>query len=323
MRSWAARILFQDGQTAALTARAKDEATRALSLRRASTPNYSPNRGLDVSGYKLAIISQNHAYKILCSMRSVGDRHGTTVNVGRVRAAVGEATGHWPSEKEVWETTRMAEINRPAREFIWRSLHNMQSVGNYWRNIRNREMLGDCPQCESLESMDHILFECNAPGQDIVWSEVKQLWARTGLGWPGVNFGTAVGCGLMVIKGQDGAPLPGASRLFRILISEAIFLIWKIRNERRIQNKDDPELHAAGDEIVRRWRATIERKFRLELNLTSRKRYKGRALKWKSVLLTWGPIIHKQANEPTPDKWWAGPEVLVSIWPPRPRGRER
>ncbi|EJD43436.1 hypothetical protein AURDEDRAFT_24457, partial [Auricularia subglabra TFB-10046 SS5] len=240
-----------------------------------------------VPGYKLRIITQNHAYRILRDTKPPEQRQGTTVNIGRIRAAVAEATGHWPSEQELWETTRMRDLHKPVREFIWRTMHNMQCIGNYWRNIPHREILSECPPCEALESMDHILFECTAPGQDAVWKEVRNLWERTGLQWPGVNFGTTFGCGKMTVRDQDGRVLAGPSRLFRILVSEAAFLIWKIRNERRIKNQDDPEKHTSEPEIVNRFRATIERRFRIDVNMTSRKRYKAKALKWRNVAQTW------------------------------------
>ncbi|EJD39619.1 hypothetical protein AURDEDRAFT_20640, partial [Auricularia subglabra TFB-10046 SS5] len=181
-------------------------------------------------GYKLSIITQSHAYRILRDMKPPERRQGTSLNIGRIRAAVGEATGHWPSEQELWATTRMKDLHKPVREFIWRTMHNMQCIGNYWRNIPHREMLSECPLhweqvlCESLKSMDHILFECTAPGQEVIWREVRDLWSRTGLQWPGVNFGTTFGCGKMMVCNQDGRVLPGLSRLFWILTSEAAFL---------------------------------------------------------------------------------------------------
>ncbi|EJD38137.1 hypothetical protein AURDEDRAFT_28217, partial [Auricularia subglabra TFB-10046 SS5] len=252
-------------------------------------------------GYKLNIITQKHAYRILRDMKPPERRQGTSLNIGRIRAAVAEATGHWPSEQELWETTRMKDFHKPVREFILRTMHNMQCIGNYWRNIPHREMLGECPPCETLESMDHILFECTAPGQEAIWREVRVLWSRTGLQWPGVNFGTTFGCGKnfgttfgcgkMTVCDQDGHVLPGPSRLFRILTSEAAFLIWKIRNERRIQNKDDPEKHVSETEIINRFRSTIERRFRVDVNMTNRKRYKSKALKWKTMAQTWERVL--------------------------------
>ncbi|EJD38618.1 hypothetical protein AURDEDRAFT_72067, partial [Auricularia subglabra TFB-10046 SS5] len=115
----------------------------------------------------------------------------------------------------------------------------------------------------------------------------------------------------------------GPSRLLRILTSEAAFLIWKIRNERRIKNKDDPEKHAVETEITNRFRSTIERRFRVDVNMTSKKSYKGKALKWKTMAQTWELVLYRSHGEPRPLSWCAGPELLVGIWPPRPRGRER
>ena len=49
------------------------------------------------------------------------------------------------------------------------------------------------------------------------------------------------------------------SRLLTILLTESAYLIWKLRNERRIRGKE----HNAS-EIMNRWYATIDRRITLD-----------------------------------------------------------
>jgi hypothetical protein len=49
--------------------------------------------------------------------------------------------------------------------------------------------------------------------------------------FPDLSFGVILGCGLVSIKDVTNRHLPGESRLFHILVSELLFLIWKVRND--------------------------------------------------------------------------------------------
>ncbi|KAJ7185383.1 hypothetical protein C8R46DRAFT_820360, partial [Mycena filopes] len=57
------------------------------------------------------------------------------------------------------------------------------------------------------------------------------LWRKKHPSWPELSLGTILGCGLASFTDENGRPLPGATRLYHILISESLFLIWKIRND--------------------------------------------------------------------------------------------
>ena len=63
-----------------------------------------------------------------------------------------------------------------------------------------------------------------------------------------------MGCGLVEIQldGGEGRPVSGPARL-HILISESVYLIWKLRCERVITH-DNPEVDWHPEqEVVRRW----------------------------------------------------------------------
>jgi hypothetical protein len=50
------------------------------------------------------------------------------------------------------------------------------------------------------------------------------------------SLGNILGCGLPNFT-KDNKPLTGKNRLYKILVSESAFLIWKLRCERTIGNK--------------------------------------------------------------------------------------
>lgn len=117
-----------------------------------------------------------------------------------------------------------------------------------------------------------------------------------------------LGCGLLEFKSEDGEQQPGAARLYRILISESSYLIWKLWCERVIKH-DDPEndWHPA-QEVKKRWLYTINMRLKLDQAMTS-VRFHKKALKRKMVLETWRPVLNN-AND-LPKDWIGRPGVLV------------
>jgi ribonuclease HI len=130
----------------------------------------------------------------------------------------------------------------------------------------------------------------------------------------------------VVISDDKGRPLPGASRLYRILISESIFIIWKVRNSSVISQGGQS---LSNTEIQNRWLHAINQRLNLDRTLTNRARYgKQFSVKPDLVLQTWSSTLKDE--EELPDDWLRVPKVLVGIEPLRPpsppagrRGRNR
>ncbi|KZV88014.1 hypothetical protein EXIGLDRAFT_607892 [Exidia glandulosa HHB12029] len=301
--------------------RTEQLAKAAISSLRPSRTDLENIDGPDAPGIRLTDVTQGSAYRAFLALQNVPERQGTIINVGRTRAALAEINGVWPSTRDVWDALRSLDLSRPVREFLWRLTHNVPKVGKYWLNISNYEHRSECQPCEVLESMDHILFECDAEGQGLIWQEAKDLWSRTGRPWPEVSLGAVIGCGLIVIRDERGKAIPGAARLLKIIISEAAFLIWKIRCERVIGNGNDPEKALSEVEISNRFRAAIQKRLKIDTMLTSKRKFKQRAIPTKILRATWEDVLFP--NGGAPERWWSRPELLVSMWPPRPRGRER
>lgn len=195
------------------------------------------------------------------------------------RHAVHELTGKYPSDSQIWTSIRNRDLTRSIREFLWRCLHKSYKCGEYWNNIPNYEHRAICRPCDTVESIEHILLECEAPGQKVIWELVQELWLKKYDEWPKLGLGTILGCGLSDFKGRQKKRLEGKNRLFMILISESAHLIWKIRCERVIARGNDPENPHSETEIRNRWLNCINTRLQLDKLLTDSVQYGNRALK--------------------------------------------
>ncbi|TFK85300.1 hypothetical protein K466DRAFT_622419, partial [Polyporus arcularius HHB13444] len=164
-----------------------------------------------------------------------------------------------------------------------------------------------CQRCGDVETMRHVLFECRATGSDAVWELLQETWVLTGMQWRRMSWGTALGAACVVYEREDGSRAVAAEALWTILVTESLYLIWKLRCERVIQNDgEEPTLQ----EVSRRWYATIDR--RLDLDRRSCASYLGkRALNAKTVASIWRPIL--EARDELPSNWVTDSGVLVGI----------
>ncbi|KAL6298146.1 hypothetical protein BKA93DRAFT_754380 [Sparassis latifolia] len=100
--------------------------------------------------------------------------------------------------------------------------------------------------------------------------------------------------------------------LYRILISEAAYLIWKIRCERAFGRDDLPASGHTDREIYTRWYKTISTRLTLDRTMT-RKRFGRRAVPTALVRNTWAGCLYDEKG--LPDDWLTQPEVLVGMAP--------
>ncbi|KAJ7208622.1 hypothetical protein GGX14DRAFT_365373 [Mycena pura] len=164
------------------------------------------------------------------------------------------------------------------------------------------------------EDLDHILMRCESPGRELIWAAARTLWLERATVWPELSLGTILGCGLAEFRDGNGKVDQGARRLYRILISESAYLIWRLRNERVIEGP--PKVWI--EEIENKFRFVIKQRLQIDRVLANRPR-KGKcpALPSKLVLETWSKILdHGQS---LPADWLREPRVLVGTraFPPR------
>jgi ribonuclease HI len=267
----------------------------------------------DLQGAKLATLTQAIAYRGIRNQRKSLPRPIAVRNIDRAREAIRRQTGSNETNGTIWKSIRKRTICLRVQQFLYKAIHSTQMIGDTWLHIPGYERRGYCGPCATIESMSHILFICGAGPVTAVWSLAKNLWPYNEVQWPDLNLGTILGCGCLVAKldepdRQNGRGRGtsnrqrGASRLLQILVSEAAHLIWVLRCERVIQEKQHTY-----EEIESRWYKAINRRLTDDkITATIIKRDEPFT---RLVEATWEEALNKISNPP--DEWIHHREVLV------------
>ena len=268
---------------------------------------------LRLSGAKLSQMTQSLAYKTIRQLKMESpkyqealDRKSTGINLGRTRESALNLSQHLPTDKNIWLSLRHKDFSRKVKFFLWVTMHDGYKVGKYWTNIPGYEDRGICNICHTLETMEHILTACEAPGQTQIWSLAEELWEKKSSRWIKPGFGEILACGLTQLTNEENKVLKGDSRLYRIIVSESTYLIWALRNNRVINDKG----HPSPAEIRNRWISSINSHLSLDC-LLSNPKYEQKALNKGLVRQTWREVLMDKDN--LPEDWTKGAGVLVSI----------
>ncbi|KAJ6499692.1 hypothetical protein C8R47DRAFT_1258963, partial [Mycena vitilis] len=265
---------------------------------------------LTLPGVKLQSLTQSLAYKMIRRIKINNPKYqkklariSTTRNLEFARAAAaGEDEDGLPPVSKIWKSTKHKDLSRSIRFFLWMLIHDGYKVGNHWLKIPGHEEKGECSRCGQTETMQHILTNCDVAGQNEVWELASELWQmKTGQELAKPTTGQIMACA--AIKKKD----KGTTRLFRILVSESAYLIWKVRNERVIQDKEPASIN----EIQNRWLKTMNNRLGLDCALTNEQKWGKKALNKTIVLETWQKVLKNEENLPKDWTWETG--VLVGI----------
>ena len=205
-----------------------------------------------------------------------------------------------PHAEAVWSATRHRDFTKKTRDFLWKSTQHAYEVGEYWTHIDGYEDRGICPLCNDQEDMEHTITKCKSKARSVAWRLANDLWTRTGNTELPTNIGDILGCGLAAFTINDN-PNDGKSRLYRIIVSETAYLIWKIRNERRIRDDDGGERSNIEGETTTRWRKALNKRLTNDRFLTDSIRFRKRALKAELVKRTWTGCLENE--EALPQEW--------------------
>ncbi|KAJ7826941.1 hypothetical protein B0H13DRAFT_2241062 [Mycena leptocephala] len=215
----------------------------------------------------------------------------------QIMYAIQALCGKTPTDTDIWKSTRHKDIGRKMRNFLWKALHQTYKCGNYWRNIPVFEHWAICPVCNVDETMEHVLLEYSAPGQNLIWNLCRQLWEMKYPKMPDLSIGLILWRGLTESKNSKGKKQAEANRLMS-----------------RTSIHSDSEIH-------NRWIACIKNRLKLDRRLTDTSRYRNRALNISTVLKTWGGVLMDYQN--LPDNWIWQSGVLVGIGTFRSPGQNR
>ena len=273
------------------------------------------------SGAKLSALTQKDFYRGIKKHNPPPPRRSSDLNLGRIQACAEEYYDNSPTFESIWKATKHKDLTKKTREFLWKATHNAFKIGKFWDNIPNHEQRGTCTHCDTTESMEHILTECTAPGREQVWALTNSLLTKRTLIRAPTNYGALLGCCLTNFRKENGKPDEGLNRLFRILISESMYVIWKIRCKRIITWNNDPNKTHSPHEIHNKWLQAINTRLKIDSIHTNTKIFQKKAIKTSVVLKTWKKCLKDELHETR--NWCGKTGVLVGIAPKRPPGRNR
>ncbi|KAJ6463824.1 hypothetical protein C8R47DRAFT_1057618 [Mycena vitilis] len=260
-------------------------------------------------GAKLSTLTQADAYKAIKDLRDPVVRKTTEEYVRCIQEAVKSLYKKSPTAASLWKSIRDRDISRQIRNFLWKTIHGAHRIGKFWLNIPDLEDRAKCQHCGDLENMEHILVQCTRPGRQIIWDLAEKLWLLKHKSWPAISLGSILGAGLASFEDEDGKKLPNTARLYKILLTESMYLIWKIRCEVVIGGGG---VEKTPTEIHNRWVAAVNERLEIDRNLTNQK---GSSILGSSTRPTWRGTLKDE--DKLPDKWLSEPEVLVGILPIR------
>jgi ribonuclease HI len=224
-----------------------------------------------------------------------------------VRKAAEDNFGRYVSDTDIWRAVHVKDVLPRTAQFLWKGLHNAHRVGNYWVHIPECEDHTICKECDETEDLTHILVGCNSPGQEIIWKAAETLWLEKEDRWPAVSLGTILSCGLAEFRDEKGKLKHGTQRLYRILMSESAYLIWRLRNDRVISRDGEP---ATEDKVTNKWKYAINLRLQVDKTLANRPTKGNKpALGPQLVLATWSNTLDNEQSLPA--DWLREPRVLV------------
>ncbi|KAI9068663.1 hypothetical protein FKP32DRAFT_1608788 [Trametes sanguinea] len=268
-----------------------------------------------ISGAKLLSMTQKLAYRAIRSTRQREAQHrpSTEKTIREIRNDLATHAGSSPTNENIWKAMAKPYITKECRRFLWRTVHDSYMLGRHWMRPNMAQHLQDratCKMCGSVESMEHIILDCQEVGSRVCWDLMQSLWSATGEPSPARTWGTVIGAPSIAISAEDGKRKHLVEKRWAILATETAYLIWKLRCERVIQNEGKSFTAA---EVENRWYALIDGRLRNDRETTrlSRGKRGKKALAEEEVRGIWEPLI--DGAEDLPTNWTTDVGVLVGI----------
>ncbi|KAE9409447.1 hypothetical protein BT96DRAFT_806370 [Gymnopus androsaceus JB14] len=246
---------------------AKRLANAAIKKVRVSYINLLLPPTLRVTGAKLKTMTQGLAYRIIKSQQTERDemvRRRTEENLNRIIESVQDRFNYTPTPESIWKAIRHKDLEHKTRNFMWMIIHDAYWTGTHWlRSSMNQELQerAFCATCGKVDDFQHILMECESPGQTIIWNLVSKVWEMkdSTIPWTLLSLGDVLGCGLARAKNAGG------SRLWKIMIAESAYLIWILCSKQVIANEGTPFTKG---EVQNRWVKMINNQLELDCRMT-------------------------------------------------------
>ncbi len=170
-----------------------------------------------------------------------------------------------------------------------------------------------CHNCHTIESIQHIIFNCEANNCSYAWEVVKEICELKHIPWPrDFDITSVMAIPLLKIRLTNNKIRTGATCLFLIAMSECAFLLWKTHCKRLFDVNEESQNKTPSPQETHNHMITIlNNRLSHDCILTSWKRYQSQALPSKLVLRTWSGTLRDKPS--LPENWLKANGVLVGI----------
>jgi hypothetical protein len=262
----------------------------------------------NLQGVKLSTITQAIAYRGICNQTPWQERPSTEQNLQQIKLDLLNLNKTKETSENIWKDIRRPLFHPKVQQFLFKAIHDAFKIGKYWGNIPDCEYRQWCASCHTMETMQHILVDCESAPVRLIWELVKTHWPYTCCPWPNPSLGTILGCGSLALPNTDEdlrqrdkttkrIGKKGPNRFMQILILDSAYLIWVMRCERAIQHKEHTH-----KEIHHLWLSVINQRLTIDKITTMRVRLNPQTMSividtWKQLLLLKLPHIWLQSHE--------------------------
>ncbi|KAJ7581921.1 hypothetical protein C8J56DRAFT_713893, partial [Mycena floridula] len=136
-----------------------------------------PNSG--IWGIRVTEITQSRAYKAIMEVKACNleERPATKRNITAIKQYIQNKVGLQPSTSQVWLSIRPETMPRRIHNFYYLAIHQGQRIEYWWKHIPECSERQFCHKCPgTMETMSHILFECELLTQRTVWNLARTLF---------------------------------------------------------------------------------------------------------------------------------------------------
>lgn len=147
-----------------------------------------------VQGAKLTTLTQSIAYKGILERKRTLLRPSSSNNIQQMREGIKRITGSEENDATIWLSTRKSPIHPKIRQFLFKTMHEVFKISEFWNHIPDVAERSQCVTCGTTEMMGHILTHCRSSLNRTIWDLATTTWPHQDLPWPGNDLGTILGC---------------------------------------------------------------------------------------------------------------------------------
>jgi len=208
-----------------------------------------------VNGARLQSLTQKRAYKLIIKGSDKGQLTNRALqNIEDAQDEIERITDLRPSQGTLWLGLQKNNngIQNKVKDFIWKIIHARIKCGSFFQYIPGLEERQFCT-CGQVESIDHILLYCEESGIKELWLDMGLMWNQiTKETWIQPTIGIIRGLGALLFETDDNKTKMEDTLLYRTIVSETCWTIWKMRNKKIFEKKE-----MSFNELKTAWTATM------------------------------------------------------------------